>query len=351
MTRIIVHAGQPKTGTSSIQEFLVQNREEFLKLGYLFPVSGATINGNHAHLVRRMVGLTVPPRHEACLDEFLDEIRQHPGRNVLISSESTWGFFTNGRSHQDIVKFLHQISNEIELILYVRDDAEQINSAYGQMVKTFFEGSDFESFTIDRVKRNKVYYPRLLDATSSEHVSLTARPFNKELQKRGVIRDFVSLLGFSGDEFKNLDHRVNETIGPIGIAIAREVMRRIAEMQQKISDRQRGALQRALLRHLSGGDMSEPSYCGMNDGLRRYVRENLAPEQDEFAKSVWKNSWEEIFGQDSRKNNEFNLIQADLRSRENYDRILSLVWQEAESILNNKNIAADNPWDTSARRR
>ena len=50
-----IHVGPHKSGTTSIQWYLKQNRAEFLKFGYFVPESG-TIHGAHHPLVRQLCG-------------------------------------------------------------------------------------------------------------------------------------------------------------------------------------------------------------------------------------------------------------------------------------------------------
>ena len=53
-----VHVGPHKTGTTSIQWFLQENRAELLKLGYFVPESD-TKRGAHHALAERLAGLDV----------------------------------------------------------------------------------------------------------------------------------------------------------------------------------------------------------------------------------------------------------------------------------------------------
>jgi len=49
-----IHIGPHKTGTTSIQWFLKENRAELLKHGYLVPESGSIHGGHHQlHAARR----------------------------------------------------------------------------------------------------------------------------------------------------------------------------------------------------------------------------------------------------------------------------------------------------------
>ena len=49
MTTIYLHIGMPKTGTTSLQKFLFDNREKLLEKGYLYPITGTKISSNRGY--------------------------------------------------------------------------------------------------------------------------------------------------------------------------------------------------------------------------------------------------------------------------------------------------------------
>ena len=60
-----IHVGPHKTGTTSIQWFLQENREELLKCGYFVPES-ETKRGAHYAVVEKLCGLELGSTESRC---------------------------------------------------------------------------------------------------------------------------------------------------------------------------------------------------------------------------------------------------------------------------------------------
>jgi hypothetical protein len=87
MKRIFLHAGQPKTGTTAIQYFLGQNREELTRLGYLFPREGLSHIHNHGPLVSDIRGEPASPQHRGSARRLARTLQENPLPNAVISAE------------------------------------------------------------------------------------------------------------------------------------------------------------------------------------------------------------------------------------------------------------------------
>src|SRR5258706_13501853 len=82
-----IHIGPHKTGTTSIQWFLKENRAELLKHGYLVPESGS-IHGGHHQLVRQLCGQAVPKHQRGAAASFARVIKDTKCEAVGSSSEA-----------------------------------------------------------------------------------------------------------------------------------------------------------------------------------------------------------------------------------------------------------------------
>lgn len=79
-----IHIGPHKTGTTSIQWFLKENRAELLKRGYFVPESGS-IRGGHHPLVRQLCGQAVPPHQRDTATKFASVVKDTKCEAVVIS--------------------------------------------------------------------------------------------------------------------------------------------------------------------------------------------------------------------------------------------------------------------------
>ena len=89
-----IHIGPHKTGTSSIQWFLKQNRGELLKHGYFVPESGANHGAHHA-LARKLCGQELQSHQQSAAANFARALDETPSEAVVISSEALEGLLRN----------------------------------------------------------------------------------------------------------------------------------------------------------------------------------------------------------------------------------------------------------------
>ena len=132
--RLILHVGQPKTGTSTIQDFLAHTRRRLWReAGVLYPQTGRQGAAHH-----RIAALFLPagsagwiPREDAVsLRSNLDEeIAQTATDTVVISSEALF----NARSITDVRSFFDGFTVEILVILRRQD--RWLDSLYQHQLK------------------------------------------------------------------------------------------------------------------------------------------------------------------------------------------------------------------------
>src|SRR5436190_5696258 len=89
-----IHIGPHKTGTSSIQWFLKENRAELLKYGYFVPES-ETIHGAHHAIVRKLCGQELRDHQQSAAAKFARALNDTPSEVIVISSEALEGLLTN----------------------------------------------------------------------------------------------------------------------------------------------------------------------------------------------------------------------------------------------------------------
>ncbi len=91
-----IHVGPHKTGTTSIQWFLQENRAELLKDGYLVPES-ETKRGAHHALAEALAGLDVGEHREPLVARSIAAMAETPARTIIFSSEALRDFLGTAR--------------------------------------------------------------------------------------------------------------------------------------------------------------------------------------------------------------------------------------------------------------
>src|ERR1044072_5459246 len=82
-----IHIGPHKTGTTSIQVFLKENRSKLLKAGCFAPETRNLYGGHHL-LVRQLCGLPVPEQHQGTSAAFASAVKNITCESIVISSET-----------------------------------------------------------------------------------------------------------------------------------------------------------------------------------------------------------------------------------------------------------------------
>jgi hypothetical protein len=143
---LVLHIGSGKTGTSSIQYFLRQNRVRLAELGLLYPQSPG--RRRHTHL-----SLSVYPDHAlddnpswdperwSSPEEFrrafrrrlFREINQSGLSRVLLSDEGLYG--SPNQALRRLRRFTDRIAGSLRLVVYLRRQDDHLVSRYQQVVK------------------------------------------------------------------------------------------------------------------------------------------------------------------------------------------------------------------------
>ncbi len=150
--RVILHIGMEKTGTSSIQEFLLQNKNGLSKLGYYY----LHMNGRNEYrafpaycmdksrsdeyfrrnrVTDRKARESFDNNYLACHRQKLESIPEHI-HTVIISSEH---LSSRLKSREEVcrVKQLMELDfSSVQIVCYLRDQVAKVCSGYSTRIKT-----------------------------------------------------------------------------------------------------------------------------------------------------------------------------------------------------------------------
>lgn len=181
MRKAFIHIGTMKTGTTSIQHALAQNRAFLLDRGYDF--------------------LGWPLRHTDAIAPRLAET--NPGHAVILSDEGLWHFTNSPRSDTAQIARLFA-TYDVKIIAYLRRPDQYLESWYlqgvksgtGQPVLTEFLKSPFVASGANFLRKLEIF------AKLFGKQSIVVRPYERAQLRRGdAVADFLHTVGIADQGF------------------------------------------------------------------------------------------------------------------------------------------------------
>lgn len=196
MKKIIVHIGDAKTGSSSIQNYLTHNREILESRGILYSRIG--LLADHGIANHKLAFCLNPKRVEYqsiasdLYSNLRAEIEQSHCSTLLISSEG----FCSLRERNEVMKLKQALYGfDIRIVAYLRRPDLWIESWYAQIVKK----SPFITLTFTEYLKNH-QNPSLSSVLQYAEVfgrqNVLARPFeSSKMYRNDLIEDFFYTIG------------------------------------------------------------------------------------------------------------------------------------------------------------
>jgi len=344
-----VHVGPHKTGTTSIQWFLQENRAELLQLGYFVPES-ETKRGAHHALAEGLAGLDVGEHREPLVARSIAAIAETPAEAIIISSEALEGLLRNRQNIQTFFNRVRELNLEPKLILFPRNQPQWINSSYAEMVKTFRRSDSFEACAFGFAQSPDARFSRWIELAETQGAELIARPFSKETLRRGVIPEFLQSIGISSSQFRDRAVRRNEAVGPFTVSVAREVLRSIGKEMTWLQAKK---CKVELAKYLRQNKCTDGGYCGLSSALARRVEKEVRSDNDVFAQRAWGKSWADVFAADVTEEftpNDFEMRRPDWFTARRLRRAISKLKDFAHQMLLDPALAVEAPWNDVAHR-
>jgi hypothetical protein len=347
-----IHIGPHKTGTSSIQWWLQQNRAALLEHGYFVPES-ATAHGAHHTLGRKLCGQTLPEPQQLAAAKFAQDVTQSRCEAVVISSETLEGLLRHAAFAQTFFEHIAGLDLTPKLVLFPRNQSQALNSRYAEAVRSFCLSKPFDFFAREVVPRPTLRYWPLLELADAHHAELIARPFTGEILARGVVAEFLRAIGLDPSQFKNTDVRRNPSVGPFTVCVARRVAAAIDPTGNQLKWRQAMRYKAELANYLEQNRLADTGYCGLSTELARELEAAYRQENNGFAQRVWNAEWTDIFADDLRQQfapNDFDMCTPDASTQRMLERAVSDLVALADEVMRDPRLGVDAPWNNLSQR-
>lgn len=241
--KAIVHIGTEKTGTTSIQNFLYQNRKKLRKGGFHFlqcageknnrALPAYCLNENRPDDFYRDLGITTLDQRIQYKAQFIKAFEKELAglpkniHSVVISSEHFHSRIRTSEEMDNVQSLLENYFDDIEIVCYLRDQISTCTSYYSTALKSG-NPSSFSEF-IERCTPKNYYFNYFDVLANWERCfgfdALTVSLFSRKHFLNGdLLDDFTAKL--SVDLVGKLDTNVNvenESFTPVGQALARAV--------------------------------------------------------------------------------------------------------------------------------
>jgi hypothetical protein len=314
---VILHAGQHKTGTTSIQSFLAERSDELAGHGLYVPTTGRFWTGTHYVLIS---ALADEQQEKAAVRQLAAELAEVEQDRVLISGEVAKHWIVEGAGARLIDNLRAAGAGRVHILLYLRSPFALANAAYCQRTGSLvLKGATFEEFLPRLCAERYFDYDQFVRLRERDDVSLTVRPYSSEA-RRGVTRDLLRTLGVEL-ELKE-EQRLNTSYGPIAI----EALRRFGAQEPGLRSM---ALQHFMhLMFRIGRSISERPYWAVDDRVRQMLAE---PDRktDEFSLAVWGRPWRDEIGDEDRPINIFDPGSADAEQRAIFEELQARIREAA----------------------
>ena len=342
-----IHVGPPKTGTSSIQWFLQENRAELLQYGYFVPESG-TKHGAHHAIVRKLCGQELRDDQQSAAANFAQALHETSSEAVIISSEALDSLLRKRDYAKAFFTRIGELNLEPKLVLFPRNQSQWVNSSYSSVVKAFRRSEPFQVYTLGFTQHVGVKFLPWIELADAHDAELIARPFTRKTIARGVVPEFLRAIGVNSSQFRDADIRRNEAAGPFTVSVARSVLRLIGGTGKQLKWLQAIRCKTKLATYLWEKGLADTGYCGLTTALARHIERELRSDNDAFTQRVWGRPWAEIFAADIGEEftpNDFEMCRPDRSTERRLRRAIREMTPIAERVMVDPALAVEAPWN------
>lgn len=256
---IYLHAGTPKTGTTSVQQFLLSHKDFLAEQGYRV-MSFLGSSGNHTKLAAYAMDDEAPAQlkadlkvqNAARLGRFRSELEETfraevpPEGAYVASNEHCVGYLHSAAELERLKHLLTLTGHEVKVIIYFREPADYLASTFSTNLKVGAVKNIFKPHppTIQR-KYNYLHICRHWSAVFGKENVVPRLFIRDRLVKGDIVLDFLSSLGMPRETIEAMDYepiRTNTAMDYLMAGFLREMNQRVPRQVDGKPNRSRGDL-------------------------------------------------------------------------------------------------------------
>ncbi|MCV3538171.1 hypothetical protein L8Y19_03550 [Campylobacter lari] len=219
-----VHIGTPKTGTTTIQNFLFENRSKLKQNKFLYPLS---IEKDKQHWKLVTLSCEFQKKADSYNNVFFDKLKNEIDDKIstIFSSE---GFVWSIGDKKNILGLKNLLIllgfTKIFIILYIRNPADLMISFSSQDIKNAHQYISYETSPEKHFKKYNFDYKWICESWGEVFgkENLIVRLFDKnEFYQGDLLKDFIHSIGLEWDDEFIIPPKQNESLDLLGIELLR----------------------------------------------------------------------------------------------------------------------------------
>lgn len=308
--KAIINIGTEKTGTSSLQYFLMVNRANLMEQGFYFMESTGTLDDRRLsaycydekkfddfHKINLITTRAEKEVFESQLEENIEaEIKNLPEtiHTVIFSSEHFHSRVKKSSEIKKLKDLLCRFFISYQVICYLRPQIEMSISLYSTALKNHATHSLNQHIKQCNPKNDYYNYEKLLSLWSTEFNDhqLDVRLFIKEeLVNNDVLADFCEQVGLKFSSLQSIEPR-NESVTPTGQEMLKVVNANLPSFIEGVGkNKVKSALVEWVSRHYAGQGV-RPEIKIISeiqsefDELNEIVRKQWFPEREKLFNDI-----------------------------------------------------------------
>ena len=235
----------------------------------------------------------------------------HSCSQIVISSES----FSNNILRPGNIQFLTEIAESanmrLNIIYFVRDQADLINSHYCHGIRRFYRSNTFNDFLSNILQRDQTFHEKGYDLDSRFSMLLDKKNFKLSFipltSNKNPFLSIAELLQWPSDiELELTDSSINSNSQPgcKGIWLSRmayDICQRLNHPVDKLKNRGN------VIRNIAiKNDWTMERFYGFDDSSYNLVKERYEAGNNRFAQRVWGKNWSDVISCKQKEQNIFN---------------------------------------------
>lgn len=320
---------------------------ELLRYGYFVPES-RNRHGAHQALTRKLCGQELREHEQSAVADFARALDSTPSAAVIISSEELEELLRQRHYAQEFFDRIRELNLQPKLVLFPRNQSQQINSLYSSVVRRFRVSEPFEAFVQEIMQRPDFRCSPLIGLADVHDAELIVQPFTTKTISHGVVPEFLQVIGLDPSPFQDTNVRRNKDVGPFTVSVARSVLRLIGRTGNQLKWLQGVRCGTRLAAYLEEKGWADSDYCGLTTALARQIENEFRPDNDVFAQRIWGTPWAEVFADDVIQEfapNDFDMCPPDESTARQLGHAIREMIPIVEEVLLDPAIAVETPWN------